>query len=137
MIQNALHTLAYASGPVAIEVVKHFDPTELSSVLWHLSRVSGSQSHSSFARLLSSSLTGGRWFNAPHSIMEPDRTRSLCVDWAAVVTVSSIPVMSGGGGVTLAVLFAMINSSHWHPHIIMKKCKLLKYFTLVPDDSQP
>ena len=40
--------------------------------------------------------------------------------------------MSRGG--SLAVLSTMINSSHWHPHI-MEKWKLLEYFTLVPDDS--
>jgi len=43
VIQNVLHTLAYASDPVAIEVVKRFDLTEPSFVLRRLLRVSGSQ----------------------------------------------------------------------------------------------
>ena len=32
--------------------------------------------------------------------------------------------------------FSMINSSHWHPHII-EKWKPLEYFTSVQDDSEP
>ena len=31
----------------------------------------------------------------------------------------------------------MINSSHWRPHIIAEKWKLLEYFGSVPDDSRP
>ena len=31
----------------------------------------------------------------------------------------------------------MINSSHWRPHIVVEKWKLLEYFISVPEDSQP
>ena len=37
----------------------------------------------------------------------------------------------------LTVLFGMMNSPHWRPHIVPEKWKLLEYFASVPDDSQP
>jgi len=61
--------------------------------------------------------------------------RSLCVDWA--LAVDGIEHTYDVEKATLAVLFRMVNSSHWHPSIVMEKWKLLEYFTLVPDDSQP
>jgi len=67
--------------------------------------------------------------------MEPDQMRSLCVDWASAV--DGIEHTYDVQKATLAVLFGMVNSSHWRPHIVTEKWKLLEYFTLVPDDSQP
>ena len=61
--------------------------------------------------------------------------RSLCVDWASAV--DGIEHTYDVQKATLAVLFGMVNSSHWRPHIVTEKWKLLEYFTLVPDDSQP
>jgi hypothetical protein len=80
-------------------------------------------------------LIGDRWFNTPHPIMEPDQMRSLCVDWASAV--DGIEHTYDVQKATLAVLFGMINSPHWRPHIVTEKWKLLEYFTSVPDDSQP
>ena len=59
---------------------------------------------------------------------------NLCVDWALVV--NSIEHTPDVQEATLAVLFNMINSPHWHPHIIMEKWKLLEYFMSVYDDLQ-
>jgi len=76
-----------------------------------------------------------RRFNTPHPIMEPDQMRSLCVDWASAV--DGIEHTYDVQKATLAVLFGMINSSHWRPHIVVEKWKLLEYFTSILDDSQP
>jgi len=61
--------------------------------------------------------------------------RSLCVDWASAI--DGIEHTCDVQKATLAVLFGMVNSSHWRPHIVTEKWKLLEYFTSVPDDSQP
>ena len=135
-IQNALRALAYASGPVTIEALKHFDPTNPSFV-------SGIcyvfQSDRPFeirkAALFLLPLIGDEWFNSPHPIMESDQMKSLCVDWASAVDV--IDHSSDVQEATLATLFGMINSPHWRPHIVADKWKLLEYFPSVPDDSQP
>ena len=135
-IQNALRALAYASGPVTIEALKHFDPTEPSFVRGICYVF---QDNKPFqlrkAALFFLPLIGDRWFNTPHPIMEPDQMRSFCVDWASAV--DGIEHTYDVQKATLAVLFGMINSPHWRPHIVVEKWKLLEYFTSVPDDSQP
>ena len=135
-IQNALRALAYASGPVTIEALKLFDPTEPSFVRGICYVF---QDNKPFqlrkAALFFLPLIGDRWFNTPHPIMEPDQMRSLCVDWASAV--DGIEHTHDVQKATLAVLFGMINSPHWRPHIVTEKWKLLEYFTAVPDDSQP
>ncbi|KAF9643955.1 hypothetical protein BDM02DRAFT_3175321 [Thelephora ganbajun] len=135
-IHNALRALAYASSSVTIEALKHFDPTEPSFVrgicyVYHNDKPFQLRK----AALFFLPLIGDRWFNTPYPIMEPDRMRSLCVDWASVV--DSIEHTHNVQKVTLAVLFGMINSPHWRPHIVTERWELLEYFTSVPDDSQP
>jgi len=135
-IQNALRALAYASGPVTIEALKLFDPTEPSFVRGICYVF---QDDKPFqlrkAALFFLPLIGDRWFNTPHPIMEPDQMSRLCVDWASAVDgIEHTPDVQKA---TLAVLFGMINSPHWRPHIVVDKWKLLEYFTSVPDDSQP
>ena len=49
--------------------------------------------------------------------------RGLCVDWASAV--NGIEHTSDVQKATLSVLFGMINSSHWLPHIVPSKWKLL------------
>ena len=135
-IQNALRALAYAPSPVTIEALKRFDPTEPSFVRGICYVY---QSNKSFqlrkAALFFLPLIGDRWFNTPHPIMEPDQMSRLCVDWASAV--DGIEHTYDVQKATLAVLFGMINSPHWRPHIVVEKWKLLEYFTAVPDDSQP
>jgi len=80
-------------------------------------------------------LVGDRWFNTPHPIMDPDQMRSLCADWASAV--DSVYHSYDIKRATLVVLFGMINSPHWRPHIVTETWKLLEYSTSVPDDSQP
>ena len=80
-------------------------------------------------------LINNRWFSTPHPIMKPDQMRSLCVDWASAV--DGIEHTYDVQKATLAVLFGMIDSPHWRPHIVLEKLKLLRYFMSAPDDSQP
>ena len=61
--------------------------------------------------------------------------RSLCVDWASAV--DGIEHTSDVKKATLSVFFGMINSSHWRPHIVPGKWKLLEYFDSLPDDFLP
>ena len=135
-IQNALRALSYASGVVTIEALRRFDPTEPSFVRGICYVF---QDDKPFqlrkAALFFLPLIGDRWFNTPHPIMEPDQMRSLCVDWASAV--DGIEHTFDVQKATLAVLFGMINSPHWRPHVVMEQWKLLEYFTSVPDDSQP
>ena len=135
-IQNALRALAYASGPVTIEALNRFDPTEPSfvhGICYVFQYDKPFQLRK--AALFFLPLISDRWFNTPHPIMEPDQMRSLCVDWASAV--DSIEHTYDVQRAALAVLFGMINSSHWRPHIVREKWKLLEYFTSVPDDSLP
>ena len=135
-IQNALRALAYASGPTTIEALKSFDPTKPSfvrGICYVFQEDKPFQLRK--AALFFLPLIGDRWFNTPHPIMEPDRMRSLCVDWASAV--DGIEHTQDVQKATLTVLFGMINSPHWRPHIVPEKWKLLEYVTSVPDDSQP
>jgi len=135
-IQNALRALAYASGPVTIEALKRFDPTEPSfvrGICYVLQNNRPFQLRKAGLFLLP--LIGDRWFNTPTPIMEPDQMRSLCVDWASAL--DGIERTNDVQKAALAVLFGMINSPHWRPHIVVEKWKLLEGFTSVPDDSEP
>ena len=135
-IQNALRALAYAPCPDTIEALKLFDPTEPSFVRGICYVF---QDHKPFqlrkAALFFLHLIGDRWFNTPYPIMEEDQMKSLCVDWASAV--DGIDHTDDVRKATLTVLFGMINSPHWRPHIDTKKWKLLEYFTSLPDDSRP
>jgi hypothetical protein len=135
-IQDALRALAYASDASTIEALKLFDPTEPSFVRG-ISFVF--QNDKPFqlrkAALFFLPLIADKWFNTDDPIMEPDQMRSLCVDWASAV--DGIEHTYDVHKATLAVLFGMMNSPHWRPHIVTDKWKLLEYFASVPDDSQP
>lgn len=135
-IQNALRALAYASNDVTIEALKLFDPTEPSFVrgICYVYQ-DGRPFQLRKAALFFLPFIGDRWFNTAHPIMEPDQMRSLCVDWASAV--DGIEHTYDVKKATLTVLFGMINSPHWRPHIVTEKWKLLEYFASLPDDSQP
>jgi hypothetical protein len=135
-IQNALRALAYASNATTIEALKHFDPTESSffrGICYIFQDDKPFQLHK--AALFFLPLVGNRWFNTPTPIMEPIQMVALWADWASAV--DGIEHTYDFQKATLPVLFGTINSSHWHPHIVTNKRKLLEYFTSVPDDSQP
>ena len=80
-------------------------------------------------------LISDKWFDTPHQIMKPDEMKSFCADWAS--TMDSIEDTDDVKRAGLTVLFEMINSPHWRPHIVMEKLGLLEYFALVPGDSRP
>ena len=133
-IQNALRALAYASSP---ETLKSFDPTQLSfvrGILHVFKRNKPLQLRK--AALFFLPLIGDRWFNTRNPIMDPDEMSILCEDWASAVDdvgTTSTHVQNAA----LVVLFGMMNSRHWRPHIAREKWKLLEYFASVPDDSEP
>ena len=134
-IQNALHTLTYASHRDAIEALDHFDPTEPSFVRGICYVFQGGRPiQLREAALLFLPLIGNRWFNTAEPIMGPDKMRTLCEDWALVA--DAIEHTPNVQKATLAVLFDMINSPHWRPHIVTEKWQLLEHFTSVSDDSQ-
>ena len=135
-IQNALRALAYVSGPATIEALKRFDPTEPSFFrgICHVLQ-DDKPLELRKAALLFLPLIGDKWFNTPHPIMRPYEMGRFCTNWAlAVDGIEHTPDVQKAA---LAVLFGMVNSPHWRPHIVTENWKLLEYFTSVPDDSQP
>ena len=135
-IHDALRALAYASDPATIEALNQFDPTEPSFV--HGVLYIYQENHPFQLRkaaLFFLPLIGDRWFNTPDPIMEPHQMGKFCADWASAIDgIEHTPDVQKAA---LAVLFDMMNSPHWRPHIVPNKWKLLEYFTLVPDDIQP
>ena len=135
-IQNALRALAYASNSNTIEALKLFDPTEPSFVrgICYVYQ-DDKQFQLRKAALFFLSFISDKWFNTPNPIMKPSQMAALCADWASAV--DGIEHTLDVQKATLTVLFGMINSSYWRPHIVQSKWKLLEYFTAVPEDSQP
>ena len=134
--QNALCALAYTFDPDTIEALKDFDPTKPSfcrGICYFFE--DGQPVQLRKAALLFLSIIADRWFNASDPIMGPDQMRKLCVDWASAVDV--IEHTHDVQEAIIVVLLGMINSSHWRPHIVTEKWKLLEYFASIPDDSQP
>jgi len=137
-IHYALRALAYASDSVTIDALERFDSTKPSFV-YGVCRVFQDDKPLQLrkAALLFLPLIGHRWFNAPIPIMEDDQLKRLCVDWASVVDdvdhSRDVQIRKS----ILAVLFGMINSPRWRPHIVTEKWKLLEYYASVPSDSRP
>ena len=132
-IQNALRALAYALEPVAVDALKSFDPTEPSFIRGICSAFKDNKPPQLRTAALSFlPLIGDKWFTAD-PIMESDQMKSLCVDWASAV--DSIEHTRLRKAI-LEVFFGMVNSSHWRPHIVAEKWKLLDHFTWVPDSQQ-
>ena len=135
-IENGLRALADCLRPGAIEALKRFNSTEPSFVRGICYALQGNRSiRLRWDALRSLCIVGDRWFNTPHPIMEPGQMRSLCVDWASAV--DSAGDSYSKKKAALVVLFGMINSPHWRPHIVTEKWKLLEHFTLVPDGPLP
>ena len=68
-------------------------------------------------------------------LFRSDQIVALCTGWASAV--DGIELTFSVLEPVLAVLFGMIDSSHWRTHIIPNKWKLLEHFTSVPDDFKP
>ena len=135
-IQDALCALAYASDPTTIEALKDFDPTKPSFVRGICYAYQDKRRPElRKAALFFLPLISDKMFNTPKPIIGPDEMKGFCADWAS--TVDSSELTPNVQKAALTVLFGMINSSHWRPHIVPEKWKLLEYFTSVPEDSQP
>jgi hypothetical protein len=135
-IQDALRALAYASVPVTIDALNRFNPTQPSfvrGICYVYQDDRPFELHNTALFFLP--LIADRWFNTSDPIMNPDQMESFCVNWASAVDASEHT--EDVRKATLAVLFRMINSPHWRPHIVPEKWELLKYPTPVPDDFQP
>ena len=135
-IQNALCALASASGPVAIEALKDFNPVEPLFVcgIYYAFQVD-QPLQLRRAAFLFLPLISDNWFNSSDTIMDPSLMGSFCVGWASVV--DAIEHTHDVQKAALIVFLGMINSHDWRPHIVVEKWKLLEYSTSVPDDSQP
>ena len=133
-IQNALRALAYASGDTTINFLESFELTEI--FIHGILHVYQSHKPPQLRRdaLLFLPLIGHKFFNTPYRIMRDDQMRSLSVDWASAV--DGIEHTHDVKKAALTVLYDMINSSHWRPHVVTEKWELLEYFVTVPDDSQ-
>jgi hypothetical protein len=122
LILIALYALLCASVPVTIEAPEGFDPCDEPFMLRE-------------AALFFLPLISDEWFNTPDPIMKPDQMESFCVNWASAV--DAVEHTDDVREAILVVLFGMINSPHWRPHIVLDKWDLLEYFTSVPDSFQP
>jgi hypothetical protein len=135
-IQNALRALAYASGPITIDALSKFDPTQplfVRGICYAYEDTRSFQLRK--VALFFLPLINDKWLNAPEPFMDADQMRKFCMDWSSAI--DGIEYTEDVQRAALAVLLAMINSPLWRPHIDPNKWKLLEYFTSVPDDSQP
>lgn len=135
-IQNALHAFVNPSSAGTGEALKRFDPTEPSFVcgIRYIYQDDKPLQLRKLA-LLFLPFISGRFFSAPHPIMEPDQMRSFCADWASAV--DNVEHSHNIQKAALAVLFGMMNSPHWRPHIIPDKWNLLGYFIAAPYNPEP
>ena len=134
-IQNALRVLGSVSGPVMNEALKRFNPTQSSFVRGICFAFEGSRP----AKLREAAffflpLIADIWFNTHDPIMKPDQMKIWCEDWASAA--DGARATNNTRTATLTILFNMINSTHWRPHIVAEKWRLLKDFILDPDDSE-
>ena len=135
-IQNALRVLGSVSGPVMNEALKRFNPTQSSFVRGICFAFEGSRP----AKLREAAffflpLIADIWFNTHDPIMKPDQMKIWCEDWASAA--DDAGATNNTRTATLTILFNMINSTHWRPHIVVEKWKLLKHFISDPGDSEP
>jgi len=137
-IHDALHALACAPDVDTNRMPKSFNPTTplfVRGICYSFQDNRPAKLHK--AALLFLPLIGDGWFNAYSSIASPTamQMNSFCKDWASIM--DSINHTNDVKVAALTVLLGMFNSSHWRPHITLESWKLLGYFALIPDDSQP
>ena len=134
-ISDALRALGCSIKPAAADTLKHTESIKPSFARVFCYAYQGNRPNPlRVSALYLLPLMAERWFNTPDPVMEPDQMRSLCVDWASAV--DRIQPSYDMKWAILEVLFGMISSPHWRPHIVTAKWKLLEYPTPVPDDSK-
>ena len=138
-IHDALCVLAYVSDPATIKALNDIilkKPSLIRGICYVYQNSKPLKLRR--AALFFLPLVADRFFNTTQPIMEPDQMKNLCVDWASTVDdFEHLELTPDVQKAALTVLFGMINSPRWRPHIVTEKWKLLECFTLVPDDSQP
>ena len=135
-IQNALRVLGSVSGPVMNEALNHFNLTQPSFVRGIRFAFEGSRpAQLREAAFFFLPLIADKWFNTPNPIMEPAQMKVRCKDWTSAA--DNAGATSDTRKAPLAILFNMINSIHWRPHIVAEKWKLLMFFISDPYDTEP
>ena len=134
-IWDALRALVFASDPVVNDALQHFDPARPSFVRGVRHALQKDKPWLHKAALFFLPRIADRWFIPPRKIMTPDEMESFCKDWASAI--DRVEVTCDIHAPALTVLFNMIDSSHWRPHIVADKWKLLKYFASDLHDSPP
>jgi hypothetical protein len=133
-IRDALRALASVPGPTMNQALEDFDLTQvsftrgISHAFWKNRPLQLRKAALYFLPLIAD-----KWFNTDPPTMQPEEMNKFCVNWASVVGDDEEDVLDPA----LAVLFDMMNSSHWRPHIPADKWGLLKYFLSVPEHSEP
>ena len=134
-IQNALCALAFTSSPITVEALNRLNPTGHWFVhgichAFQSDRPLGLRE----AALLFLPLIANRWFHARALIMGPTEMDSFCMNWASAIdSLKPTPAIQKAA---LTVLLGMINSPHWHSHIVPETWTLLEYFKSIPDDLE-
>ena len=134
-IRHVFCTLGFTDDPVTIAALKRFDPTEptfVRGICYAFQEDRPFRLRNSALWFLA--LIGDAWFNTPHPILEPDQMKKLCADWASIVVGSEMTYKVKKSA--LVVLFYMINSPHWRPHIDTIGWRVLELFTSVPEDLE-
>ena len=135
-IQNALHVLASTTSPTTIEAIKQLNPTGNWFVYGIRHTLQSDRAPElREAALLFLPLIADIWFHPSTIIMGSIEMDSFCTDWASAV--DSVELTSATLKASLTVLFAMISSPLWRPHIVPDKWTLLKHFRSVPADLEP
>ena len=136
-IQNALRALGSIPSHVMNEAFRGFNDQTRSSFVRGIRHVFQKnrplklrKAAFFFLPIIADSL-----FNASPPVMEDEEMRAFCVDWASAA--DDIGHSDDVRKVSLVVLFSMINSPHWRPHIVAETWTLLQDFISNPDDSQP
>ena len=134
-IQNALYALASISNSTTIEAIRQFNPTGDWFVYGIRHALQSDRAPElRKAALLFLPLIVDIWFHPSTLIMGSTEMGSFCRDWAS--TVDSIEHTSTTLKAALTVLFGMINSSLWRPHIVPDEWTLLENFRLVQADLE-
>ena len=133
-IQNALRALGSVSGSAMNDALNHFDPTQHSFVHGICFAFRGDRPLQLRKAALSFlPLIADRWFDTPAQILKPEEMQRFCKDWASAV--DDVGATNGVLKDALAVLFNMMNSQRWRPHIVDDKWKLLEDFISYWGDS--
>lgn len=129
-IRDALCVLASISSPTTIEAINQFNPTGnwlIYGIKYALQSDRALELRK--AAFLFLPLIVNIWFHPSTLIMGSTEMETFCQDWAS--TLDSIEPTPATFEPSLVVLFGMISSPLWRPHIVPDVWKILEHFRLV------